>query len=63
MLLTPRTYRLAQVPDRRSQQPCQLKIGDWPELYWNESRIGSGRDREMLLVHQTGTVKVGELVR
>ncbi|KAK0662865.1 putative lipase [Lasiodiplodia hormozganensis] len=61
MLLQPRTYQLAQVPDRNTSRPAS------PFLQWTTSRkdrlLHERTARSMLLVHQAGSVKVGEIVR
>ncbi|KAJ9649572.1 hypothetical protein H2199_000349 [Coniosporium tulheliwenetii] len=58
MLLTPRTYDLAKTPDQASgkTQPSFLTL----TTSWNEKAAAQRHFRKMLLVHQTGTVKVGE---
>ncbi|KAF2016294.1 DUF676-domain-containing protein [Aaosphaeria arxii CBS 175.79] len=61
MLLTPRTYALAQIPDegRKEAEPSYfLLTPSRKELFHEEQRA-----RRMLLLHQTGNVKVGEVVR
>ncbi|KAF2828596.1 DUF676-domain-containing protein [Ophiobolus disseminans] len=62
MLLTPRTYQLAQTPDegRTRPEPSYFLCG-------TRSRKQLAAERrhavKMLLLHQTGSVKVGEVVR
>ncbi|KAF2263742.1 DUF676-domain-containing protein [Lojkania enalia] len=61
MLLTPRTYALAQVADEGTSHPRPsyfLLTPSRKELLAEEQRA-----RRMLLLHQTGSVKVGEVVR
>lgn len=61
MLLTPRTYSLAQIPDagcREARTSYFLLTPSRKERYLEEQRA-----RKMLLLHQTGSVKVGEVVR
>ncbi|ORY10383.1 hypothetical protein BCR34DRAFT_654889 [Clohesyomyces aquaticus] len=61
MLLTPRTFALAQVPDQGTKEPRPsyfLLTPSRKELLAEEERA-----RRMLLLHQTGSVKVGEVVR
>ncbi|KAF2748041.1 DUF676-domain-containing protein [Sporormia fimetaria CBS 119925] len=61
MLLTPRTYSLAQGPDAGCTQPRSsyfLLTSSRKEQYLEYQRA-----RRMLLLHQTGGVKVGEVVR
>ncbi|KAE8348709.1 putative serine esterase-domain-containing protein [Aspergillus coremiiformis] len=64
MLISPRTYSASQVPDR-GQQPCSSE--DIPRFRssfgWSTSATNSRRAAEMLLIHQTGSVRVGEVVR
>ncbi|KAF1920880.1 putative serine esterase-domain-containing protein [Ampelomyces quisqualis] len=62
MLLTPRTYQLAHTPDDGSTRPEPAYF-----LCGTQSRTQLEADRRrairMLLLHQTGSVKVGEVVR
>ncbi|KAF1841981.1 DUF676-domain-containing protein [Cucurbitaria berberidis CBS 394.84] len=61
MLLTPRAYSLAQIPDEGRKRPEPsffLYTQSRKELQAEEQRA-----RSMLLLHQTGSVKVGEVVR
>lgn len=61
MLLTPRTYALAQTADdgrTRAEQSYFTCTVSRKELEAEERRA-----RKMLLLHQTGAVKVGEVVR
>jgi hypothetical protein len=62
MLLTPRTYSLAQTPDAGSTRPSPPFF-----LCGTQSRqqlaAERRRARNMLLLHQTGSVRVGEVVR
>lgn len=57
MLLTPRTYSLAQT-DTRPGASYLLLTPSQREIQAEEQRA-----RKMLLLHQTGSVKVGEVVR
>lgn len=61
MLLTPRTYALAQIPDAR----CSEARPSYFLLTKSrcELRTEQLRARSMLLLHQTGSVRVGEVVR
>ncbi|KAK7530615.1 putative serine esterase-domain-containing protein [Phyllosticta citribraziliensis] len=61
MLLPPRTYRLSQIPDRGTTHPVSPFL-DWTPA-WNDSPAAERSARKMLLVHQAGSVKVGEVVR
>ncbi|PSN66838.1 DUF676-domain-containing protein [Corynespora cassiicola Philippines] len=61
MLLTSRTYALSQTPDAGCRQPH-------PSFFLlsssrKELQVEQERARRMLLLHQTGSVKVGEVVR
>ena len=61
MLLTPRTYSLAQTADHGRTRPEPgyfLRVQSQRERQAEQQRA-----RRMLLVHQTGSVKVGEVVR
>jgi hypothetical protein len=61
MLLTPRTYSLAQTTDEgatRSEPSYFLCTPSRKQLIAKEKHA-----RKMLLLHQTGAVKVGEVVR
>ncbi|KAF2198560.1 DUF676-domain-containing protein [Delitschia confertaspora ATCC 74209] len=61
MLLTPRTYALAQVADKDRKEPRSsyfLLTCSRKGLLLEQKRA-----RRMLLIHQTGSVKVGEVVR
>ncbi|KAF2473360.1 DUF676-domain-containing protein [Lindgomyces ingoldianus] len=61
MLLTPRTYSLAQIPDDGSHKPQPSYFLLTPSR--KELLVEERRARRMLLLHQTGSVKVGEVVR
>lgn len=61
MLLTPRTYSLAQIPDADSSEARSSYFLITPSR--KERRLEEQRARRMLLLHQTGSVKVGEVVR
>ena len=62
MLLSPRTYALAQTPDEGRTRPA-------PSFFLVGTRSRKQLEAEqrraikMLLLHQTGSVKVGEVVR
>lgn len=62
MLITPRTFRLAQIPDGGSGEASRWasKKEHGPVL---KGPISRERARSMLLVHQAGSVKIGEVVR
>lgn len=54
MLVTPRTYQLLEA-QRRGK-----RIAD---LDWDISPNAIAHAKEMLLIHQAGSVKIGEVVR
>lgn len=61
MLVTPRTYQQLQVVEqeaRKTDEYCCL-----PAIGLQLSLTAIQRAREMLLVYQVGSVKVGEVVR
>jgi hypothetical protein len=61
MLLSPRLYELSQTPDkgRRDASPTKaLSVTSWRPRAQDYHHIV-----KMLLLHQTGSVKVGEVVR
>jgi len=62
MLLTPRTYHLAQTPDEGSTRPeaSYFLCGTQSQ---KQLEAEKRRAIKMLLLHQTGSVKVGEVVR
>lgn len=64
MLLTPRSYISAQVPDTNERSP---KTREYPFFQqtrrFDEERALRSEARKMLLVHQAGQVKIGEVVR
>ncbi|KAL5332677.1 putative serine esterase-domain-containing protein [Aspergillus crustosus] len=58
MLLTPRTYSASQAPDRRNPKPNAVSLTDW------HPRVAdAGCYTNMVLIRQTGSVRVGEVVR
>ncbi|KAF2761436.1 DUF676-domain-containing protein [Pseudovirgaria hyperparasitica] len=60
MLLPPRTYLLAQTADEGSRRTVPFLVYG-STLQEEERALRKARD--MLLVHQTGSVKVGEVIR
>ena len=61
MFFNPRTYQQLKDLERDSK-----RAGDHyyrPAVGWRTSPIEIRRGQEMLLVHQTGSVKIGEVVR
>jgi hypothetical protein len=61
MLLTPRTYSLAQTPDAGNKDARSSYFTLLPSR--KELLLEAQRAKRMLLLHQTGAVKVGEVVR
>lgn len=61
MLLTPRTYSLAQTADAGYKEARSSYFTLLPTR--KELQLEGRRARKMLLLHQTGVVKVGEVVR
>lgn len=61
MLLTPRTYSLARTADEGRTRPEPSFFLCTPSR--KEIAAEEQRARNMLLLHQTGAVKVGEVVR
>lgn len=64
MLITPRTYSASQSPGRAL---VNSRTEAAPRFYtfagWHQSPGGKASTPEMLLVHQTGSVRVGEVAR
>jgi hypothetical protein len=61
MLLTPRTYSLAQTADESRQRPESSYL--FLTASRKEQEEQERRALKMLLLHQKGSVKVGEVVR
>ncbi|KAL9067798.1 MAG: hypothetical protein Q9157_006695, partial [Trypethelium eluteriae] len=61
MLLGPRTFELAQIPDKGADRPVLAFFEKTSS--WHETQKALRHAREMLLIHQSGSVKVGEVVR
>ncbi|KAI9851554.1 MAG: hypothetical protein M1838_003386 [Thelocarpon superellum] len=61
MLLSPRTYLLAQTPDGGSGGGSGALLGH--ATGWQESKTLQQHTKKMLLLQQTASVKVGEVVR
>lgn len=61
MLLTPRSYSLAQTADEGRRRPEHSYLVCATSR--KEREAEEQRARRMLLLHQTGAVKVGEVVR
>ena len=64
MLLQPRTYRLWQAPDRDQARTSSSSFSFFQQTSrFHESKEDERIARKMLLVHQAGAVKIGEVVR
>lgn len=63
MLVTPRLYRLAQIPDNGLRAPFSYHPSFSTLTGWDVEPAEYERAAEMLLVHQVGSVRVGEVVR
>lgn len=64
MLLTPHTYHRSQVADKDEQTPVTREVPFFQQTHRaDEERALKLEARKMLLVHQAGTVKIGEVVR
>ncbi|PGG97304.1 hypothetical protein GX51_07399 [Blastomyces parvus] len=63
MLITPRVYRLAQTPNNGSRLPSSYHPTFHALTGWDVEPAEYKRAAEMLLVHQIGSVRVGEVVR
>ncbi|OJD10868.1 hypothetical protein ACJ73_09671, partial [Blastomyces percursus] len=63
MLVTPRLYRLAQNPNNGSRSPSSYHPTFYALTGWDVEPADYKRAAEMLLVHQVGSVRVGEVVR
>lgn len=64
MLLTPRSYTSSQIPDIDEASPKTRALPFFEQTRrFDEERALKREARRMLLVHQAGTVKIGEVVR
>lgn len=64
MLLTPHSYALSQVPDANESSPKTRQHPFFQQTRrFDEERASRREAQKMLLVHQAGTVKIGEVVR
>ena len=66
MLITPRTYSASQIPDRGSPLLSRENSSAIHSLTgWNPVSTGTQKatTETMLLLHQAGSVRVGEVVR
>ncbi|KAL3457635.1 putative serine esterase-domain-containing protein [Aspergillus heterothallicus] len=64
MLITPRTYSASQIPDRPFQQPDSAGRPRFCSLEgWKPALAAAESSTAMVLIRQTGSVRVGEVVR
>ncbi|KAK2774188.1 hypothetical protein FQN53_003727 [Emmonsiellopsis sp. PD_33] len=63
MLITPRVYQLSQSPNNCSAAPASYHPSFHTLTGWDVQPAEYKRAAEMLLVHQVGSVRVGEVVR
>ncbi|PGH17532.1 hypothetical protein AJ79_01132 [Helicocarpus griseus UAMH5409] len=63
MLITPRVYQLSQIPNNGSLSPSSYPQSFHTLTGWDVEPAEYKRAAEMLLVHQVGSVRVGEVVR
>jgi hypothetical protein len=63
MLFTPRVYQLASAPDRDLEKTIAASPYIRLSPGWRSQRFQQRQAQKMLLVHQTGNLKVGEVVR
>lgn len=63
MLITARTYSASQTPDQGAAQPCNKRSRFRTFSGWQTSPVDTKEAINMLLIHQVGSVRVGEVVR
>ncbi|KAJ5910283.1 hypothetical protein N7504_004926 [Penicillium tannophilum] len=64
MLITPRTYSASQTPDRAVSDSLTEGVFRFYTLAgWRQNLVNSNPSPEMLLTYQTGSVRVGEVIR
>jgi hypothetical protein len=63
MLFTPRVYQLASAPDRDLEQTVTASPYLRFSPGWRTQRFLYRHAQKMLLVQQTGNLKVGEVIR
>ncbi|KKZ61091.1 hypothetical protein EMCG_04287 [[Emmonsia] crescens] len=63
MLVTPRVYQLAQIPNNGSRSPSSYHPTFHTLTGWDVEPAEYKRAADMLLVHQIGSVRIGEVVR
>lgn len=61
MLINPYTYRALQFAQQDARRAGNHRYQ--PALGWRSSPHDLQRGQEMLLVHQAGSLKIGEVVR
>ncbi|KGO76681.1 ATP-NAD kinase, PpnK-type [Penicillium italicum] len=62
MLITARTYSASQTPDQGAAQPYNRRSRFHTFSGWQTSQVDTKEATEMLLIHQVGSVRVGEVV-
>ncbi|KAE8145045.1 putative serine esterase-domain-containing protein [Aspergillus avenaceus] len=63
MLISPRTYTASQIPDRGPYHHCKVNSRFYSLSGWHTVPANDQEAVEMLLIHQVGSVRVGEVVR
>ncbi|CAG8898463.1 unnamed protein product [Penicillium egyptiacum] len=63
MLITARTYSASQTPDQGAPQPCHKRSRFHTFSGWQTNPVDTKEATDMLLIHQVGSVRVGEVVR
>lgn len=64
MLITARTYSASQTPDQGATRSHFERTSRYHTLSgWRTDPVDARKATEMLLIHQVGTVRVGEVVR
>ncbi|KAJ5101460.1 hypothetical protein NUU61_003682 [Penicillium alfredii] len=63
MLITPRTYSASQTPDQGATFSRSETSSFFTLAGWRRSPVDEGQAADMLLIHQVGSVRVGEIVR
>lgn len=62
MLITPRTYLASQIPGHANSR-AEGASRFYTLAGWYQSPVDTGQASEMLLIHQVGNVRVGEVAR
>lgn len=63
MLITARTYSASQIPDQGATSPYIERSRFHTLSGWWTNPVDARRATDMLLIHQVGSVRVGEVVR